>query len=254
MHMQNDSFNSLIRSEPCQRVGYEPVHPQEQFIVPLLRQHIENIINEYVNVAPPRGRALDIGCGRQPFRTQLEAGGLAYIGFDVQQNVTETVDFLCAIDTPLPLEAASLGTFDFILCTEVLEHVADWNTAFTNITSLLKTGGKILITCPHFYQLHEEPFDFWRATPYALRYHASRAGLEIVSQEEAGDAWDVLGTLLANCSFSPSSRGFVNRAINKLVCFSKRGLFYLLRTRRLQRRVDVHGPLYLANVIVLTKV
>ena len=52
------------------------------------------------------------------------------------------------------------------------------------------------MTCPMFYPLHEEPYDFWRPTLHALDYFARRAGLRVVERQGAGDAWDILGTLL----------------------------------------------------------
>ena len=103
---------------------------------------------------------LDVGCGHQPFRTHLESSGGRYTSLDAQQNPEKTVDFVGAIDDDLSAGLLEIGPFDFILCTEVLEHVADWQKAFTNMASLMARQGRLLITCPHFYQLHEEPYDF----------------------------------------------------------------------------------------------
>ena len=107
--------------------------------------------------------------------------GFDYTGADVQQNKAATVDFVAAIDQPLPPQLAGAGPFDFIVCTEVLEHVADWEMAFRNLRSLLAPGGRLLITCPHFYPLHETPHDYWRPTPLCaaiLRRSARPANLE----------------------------------------------------------------------------
>src|SRR5262249_50198528 len=149
---------------------YVPNSAQDEFIVPLLAERIRRAIAEYAAPAPAAGRALDIGCGGQPFRGDLEAIGYAHWGPHVPQNPEGTVDVICAIDDTLPPALLASGRFDFLICTEVLEHVADWESAFRNFSRLLAARGRLLVTCPHFYPLHAEPYDFWRPTPHALRH------------------------------------------------------------------------------------
>jgi SAM-dependent methyltransferase len=240
------------RDSHARRPSYEPGSAPETFIVPLLRERIEATLRAHTGRAAPC-RVLDVGCGRQPFRPLLESGGSTYVGLDVQQSPEGSVDVIAPIDGPLPDELLVRGPFDFILCTEVLEHVADWNAAFANLVRLLRPGGKVLITCPHFYHLHEEPYDFWRPTLHAIDHFARRERLRVVEQEAAGDAWDLLGTLLASCHAAPHSRGLFDRACARLVNLLKRFVFGLLRRRWLQRLARLQGPVYLSNVVVLEK-
>lgn len=244
-------MNDSVRPNHVERAVYEPYGPQEEFMVPLLREHIERLLAAYATPNSSDARALDVGCGRQPFRKKLEAAGYKYTGMDVQQNIDGAVDVVGAIDQPLPGELLALGPFRFLLCTEVLEHVADWGAAFKNLATLLAPGGRLLITCPQFYQLHEEPYDFWRPTLHALTYFSDRVGLRTLTREAAGDTWDVLGTLLANSAPSPASDRLLDRGAAKLAVWGHRLLFELLRTRRLQRTVQLRGPLYLSNIVVL---
>ncbi len=244
----------LLREPQLQRrPNYEPGAPQYQFIVPLLRQHIEQILLTYGKPTSLHPRALDVGCGRQPFRKDLETLGYTYMSIDAQENSEESVDVVCEIDKPLPPELIKKGTFDFILCTEVMEHVADWDVAFSNFAELLAPGGRLFITCPHFYQLHEEPYDFWRATPYALQYFGNKFGLKILHQVNAGDAWDVLGTLLASFYSLPASRSLRDRILNRVVSQCRRLLFQLVISRHIQTAVHLHSSLYLANIVVFEK-
>jgi len=243
----------LERANIIERASYEPGGPQEEFIVPLLRRHIEEVLSAYAKPTSLNPRALDVGCGRQPFRKDLEALGYTYIGIDVQQNLEKSVDVVCEIDKPLPPEITSYGEFNFIFCTEVMEHVADWNMAFSNFDKVLAPGGRLFITCPHFYQLHEEPYDFWRPTTHALHYFGNKFKLKILHQVNAGDAWDVLGTLLANCYSLPASRKLSDRILNRIVSQCRQFLFQLLVSRRIQTAVHLHGPLYLSNIIVFEK-
>src|SRR5882724_5177657 len=213
-----------------ERPDYEPSAPQEQFIVPLLRRFIEGGIETYAKPVPADACALDVGCGAQPFRSKLEGLGYKYTSMDVQQNDDKSVDVIAAIDAPLP-EILRAKSFHFVLCTEVLEHVVDWRQAFTNLTALTEPGGRLLITCPHFYQLHEEPYDFWRATPHALRYFAEAFGTKSLEQTAAGDSWDVLVTVLANCRAQPNSSHVLARGTAQLVEFDRRLAFSALSRR-----------------------
>lgn len=221
--------------------------------MPLLRREITSCIERYAS--PPRGaaRAIDLGCGGQPFRTLLQQVGYSYCGVDVNADGGAPVDVVCAVDEPLPEDLLRRGPFDFLLCTEVIEHLADWHTAFANFRELLAPGGRALITAPYFYQLHEEPYDFWRPTLHAIDYHSGRAGLQPLYRQAAGDAWDVLGTMLATCKFLPVSTRLRDRVVAKAIRVGSRLMFRAMLRGKLQSRVRAEAPLYLSNVVVLEK-
>jgi SAM-dependent methyltransferase len=246
-----DSFQS--RHVVPRRNSYVPASPQEEFIVPLLRAQIEHALQDCLPAQGGMRKVLDVGCGRQPFRPLVESLGGAYTSLDTEQNPEGTVEFLGAIDDTLPAALRPCGPFDLLLCTEVLEHVADWRMAFENIAALLARDGRAILTCPHFYPLHEEPFDFWRPTPHAIAWFADRVGLRVVRLDRAGDAWDVLGTLLATSQPFPRSRRLMSRVLNLGVRVGGRILFHLLRKRVLQASVGWYSPIYMANVAILAK-
>lgn len=227
--------------------------PREEFMVPLLRGKIEHALDTYASRFPAGAKALDVGCGGQPFRQAIESLGFSYTALDVQQNPAGTVHVLGAIDDAIPPAIVDRGPFQFIMCTEVLEHVADWDRAFANLSTLLASGGRLLITCPHFYPLHEEPYDFWRPTRYALAYFAARYGFTILEQHAAGDALAVIGTALQSCGLYARSNGIWDRLVRNLVAIGRRVLLTFLRNGRLSRWVRVDSGMYLANVIVLER-
>ncbi len=235
------------------RSSYEPDSAPETFVVPLLKRHIESIVAAHAPKLGPGSKALDVGCGQKPFEMLLSSFGLKYTSLDVQQSSDGGVDFIAAIDSQVPEGLLAAGPFQFILCTEVLEHVADWQKAFQNLSQLLAPGGVLLITCPFFYHLHEEPYDFWRPTLHALRDFARRYQLQVVSAEAAGDAWDVLGTLLASCMAVAHKRTLRYRIQARLFEIARRVAFAALRTRWPQRLAGLRGPVYTHNVVVLEK-
>ncbi len=234
---------------------------QEEFIVPLLRSAIETAIRDAAQTLRPAPgasslRVLDVGCGGQPFRRALEAGGFTYHSIDTQAQPSVTLDAACAIDEPLPQILLSLAGdgFDLVLCTEVLEHVLDWPPAWANLRRLLAPGGRLIITCPFIYPLHEEPYDFWRPTPHAMRRFAQRSGLHIIEQRTLGDGFDALGTVNAACTPDPSpAAGLPARLLAACARKGRKVLHRLLKSPRLRRVLAARGPLYIANFIVLAR-
>ena len=242
------------RSHIVERPGYKPTHPQEAFIVPLLHQYITEALNSYASNPKPEARVIDIGCGRQPFRKDLELLGYHYIGFDVKQNPEEKVDVIAEIDTNFLHKYPRLGEFEFIICTEVLEHVAQWHIAFENLFRMTAPAGKVLITCPQFYPLHEEPYDFWRPTNHALEYYATKVGFQILEQTNAGDIWDILGTTLGSYrELYLRSSSLKSKIIYRLIRYSYKWILKQLLKKNIQRHVGIRSLSYLSNVIVLQK-
>ena len=288
--MSETTENQALGERPHldERPTYEPRARQEWFIVTCLAEAIPKAISSYspsrregaggrvadarqspdtharaepkrpLPQPPPSGRglcALDVGCGRQPFRTLLESRGLRYVGLDTQQNVDSTVAHVCPIDGELPATLLAEGPFDFILCTEVMEHVADWQSAFANFHKLLAPGGRLLITCPHLYPLHEEPYDFWRPTPYALRYFAARFSLNVLDQQQIGDGLDVLGTTLAATKLRVPDGSW--NPLAYLVVFAlqvkKVAWVWFCKQRFARSLVRPQTKLYLSNLIILER-
>jgi SAM-dependent methyltransferase len=253
MRGPSSSADNPLRPYLHERTRYTANLPQEEFIVALLRGEIESCIQRYATPARGDAKAVDIGCGGQPFRRLLEQVGYSYCAVDVNPDGGRPVDVVCAVDAPLPVDLMRRGPFDFLLCTEVVEHMADWDAGFTNFGELLAPGGRALITAPFFYQLHEEPYDFWRPTLHAINYYARRAGLQPIYRQAAGDGWDILGTMLATCRFVACSTRFRDRVLAKAIRVASRLTFRAILRGKLQPRVRAEGPLYLSNVVVLEK-
>jgi len=233
-----------------ERRTYAPRSRQERFIVPLIAAAVERAIGDH---AVNGGRALDVGCGGQPFRALLEASGMAYAAMDTQAQPGRPVDALAAIDGRLPSDIGWERAFDLIICTEVLEHVADWPAAWANLACLLRPGGRLIVTCPFVYPLHEQPFDFFRPTSHALRAHAERAGLEVLALERLGSAGEAIATLLAASSPVPRRPGpTAALAAAALRPLCKLAFRIAQRVAR-SRLIELRGEVYLANFAVLGK-
>jgi len=60
-------------------------------------------------------------------------------------------------------------SFDIVLCMAVIEHLEDPKVAIAEIQRVLKPGGKILVSVPFLFPIHDSPNDFWRFTKYGLK-------------------------------------------------------------------------------------
>lgn len=162
----------------------------DYFAVVHLRPFLEARLNELVTM---NARVVDIGCGEQPLRPLIESRGGSYVGLDVVQNGSGSVDAL-SLATAVPLRDASA---DVVVITEVLEHVADTWRAFAELARIVRRGGHLVITIPFFYPLHEEPHDFVRLTPHAIRTLAAENGLQIVELATHGNELESIALIWA---------------------------------------------------------
>lgn len=102
-------------------------------------------------------RVLDIGCGTgSNLRLLRDRGFQNYIGLDSRENAL----MYCSkkgFGRVVKGDACALpfqdGTFDFILATDVIEHIDDDALTVREIARVLKSDGKVLITVPTFQSL-----------------------------------------------------------------------------------------------------
>ncbi len=60
------------------------------------------------------------------------------------------------------------GEVDFILSTDVFEHLKDPVKATSEMKRVLKKGGKVIFCTRFIFPIHDSPNDFWRFTKYGL--------------------------------------------------------------------------------------
>ena len=94
---------------------------------------------------------------------------------------------------------ADHGTFDVVLCEQVIEHVADPCAAARNLRGLCAPGGHVIVSTPFLIRIHELPaygmHDYWRFTPRGLRTLLEGAGLEVAEVGSWGNREVLLGNL-----------------------------------------------------------
>jgi SAM-dependent methyltransferase len=176
-------------------------------------------IQKYAN-----GILLDIGCGNKPYEIWLEGKVSEYVGCDIVQSSSNKVDVLCEANN-IPLESNS---FNSVLSTQVIEHVEDHQGLVNEAYRLLKPKGYFILSGPMYWNLHEEPYDFFRFTKHGFRYILEKAGFEVCEIASNGGAWATLGQVI-NHTFE-----FRNPKANKVA----KGLKYLFRKLKLHILVN----------------
>ncbi len=146
---------------------------------------------------PAGSRTLDVGAGDAPYRelfTHVE-----YVTADWEHSLHED---LPAMDIQAPADDLPLDdeSFHAVLLTQVLEHVPDPPRVLSELRRVLRPGGRLYLSAPLVWELHELPFDFYRYTSVGLEHLLHAAGFEEVSVEPRNDCFSTLAQLMRNMS------------------------------------------------------
>jgi len=154
-----------------------------------INRFVEGIAWEYDKVGK---KLLDIGAEGSPYRKLFVK--LKYVSHDIEQNEQESIDIVGDLNEGLPEIRNS--TFDYVLCTQVLEHVRRPHVAFEEFNRILKSGGRLFLTTHMVFDEHMVPNDFFRFTKYGLKSLGEDAGFKVVSIKPHGGVFLVVANIL----------------------------------------------------------
>jgi len=133
-----------------QQVGEK--YPEEEEVYRTLRGMLRR---EFIlsRLAGLKGTFLDVGCNRGSYLESWQ-GGLRF-GLDIslgalRQSPALLTGRLVQGDAER-LDCFRPGSFDHLLCSEVLEHCLHPGMIFTGIALVLKPGGQALLTTPNYH-------------------------------------------------------------------------------------------------------
>lgn len=145
---------------------------------------------------PAGSRVLDVGAGSCPYRAHFAHCGyqtqdLAALSDDqVRDGGYGQIDYVSEI-TAIPVEA---GSFDVVICTEVLEHVPDPIGAVREMGRVLKPGGTLLLTAPLGSGIHQAPYHFYGGyTPFWYQRFLTEAKFDTIVVEANGGFFKMFG-------------------------------------------------------------
>lgn len=166
------------------------------------------------------GHILDLGCGIKPYEPLLARPGDRWIGVDHPPTMAGSygtltlADFFADCHT-LPFAA---GSFDTVVCTQVLEHVRNPGRVLAEAARVLRPGGVLVLTAPMVWPLHEEPYDYFRYTRHGLRALIEAAGLVVEQEIQRGHGLAALAQSALDLHFAGKTFSRLGKVYLKLCC------------------------------------
>jgi SAM-dependent methyltransferase len=153
-----------------------------------------------------RGRLLDMGCGKAPLYGAYSphVSEVQCVDWSHSPHGLSYVDRECDLTQRLPYAD---GSFDTIILSDVLEHLAEPMNCWREMNRLLAPGGKVILNVPFYYPLHETPHDYYRYTEHALQRFAELSGFDVLELRPIGGPIEVIadvsGKVLARARMKP---------------------------------------------------
>lgn len=190
------------RVELLKLIRRTPLHPQWL----LGSRNVPNAL------ARATGMVLDIGSADRWLQKHLPCAEL-YIGLDYP----DTVNTMYGTRPDIFADAACLpianDSIDTVACLEVIEHVQHPASLVSEIARVLRPGGRVWISVPFLYPVHDAPHDFRRYTEYGLRQLFADSGLEIGRINACGHSIRNAGLLMSLALSGPLRDGGIRAAL-----------------------------------------
>ena len=140
------------------------------------KENLEFLLSRNIN---KDSLGLDIGAGDALFHPFLKLENLVSIDFTDYSGI----NVICDLNLNTPFVSKS---FDFILMTNLLEHLYD-DRVIAEAYRLLKKGSRLYVTVPFLIDVHQEPYDYHRYTYLYLEKKLIQEGFEIENFSPSGD-------------------------------------------------------------------
>lgn len=130
---------------------------------------------------------LDIGGSSLPVKDRVKSWSVRNYKIldnlqekDTEKEHWQEPDFTWDLNVPLS-EEMGFGKYDSIFCLEVFEYVYDPLIALKNIKKLLSKNGKLVVSLPFLYPLHNPMVhDCLRYTEFGIYKLMKEVGFEII--------------------------------------------------------------------------
>lgn len=128
-----------------------------------------------------KGHLVDLGCGEAPFKEYFLQFADKYTGVDWSNTFHNSgADVVSDLNVGINLNDE---VADSIISLSVMEHLCEPQVFLNESYRILKGGGEMILQVPWQWWIHEAPHDYFRYTPYGLKYMFEKAGFEDVQVE-----------------------------------------------------------------------
>ncbi len=203
---------------------------------------VTNLFKSYL-----KGHLVDLGCGNVPYyrwyKDQVEH--ITCVDWSQSRHNEKFIDVFANLSQSLPLESESV---DCVFSTSVLEHINEPLILLKEIKRVLRQDGYLILSVPFLYNLHEEPADYYRYTPYCLEHLANSVELELLSLQHYGSGFGVLIDVSSKivealieliCKFVPKYVSWVMRKIGYyLLRLYQQSFFWILKQEPILQLID----------------
>jgi SAM-dependent methyltransferase len=163
--------------------------------MPWERESILRFVAAAASATAEGERVLDVGAGDAPYRELFDHTD--YRTTDWEQSPHEGaqhVDYVGPAQE-LPIEDAA---FDVVLCTQVLEHVPEPARVLAELARVLRPGGRIYLSVPLVWELHELPHDYFRYTSRGVEHLLEATGFTADEVRPRNDCFTTIAQLMRN--------------------------------------------------------
>lgn len=138
-------------------------------------------IGEVARSIPAGSDVLDAGagpCGYKPLLAHCNYKSQDFARYKGKEHRYGELDYIGDI-TNIPVANES---FDWVICTEVFEHIPRPDLALKEFSRILRSGGSLVVTAPLGSGIHMAPYHFYGGfSPYWYQYFLAEAGFEVES-------------------------------------------------------------------------
>jgi len=193
------------------------------------------------------GRVLDVGCGDRPYESLIPAREYVGLELDTAESRARSRADAYYDGRRFPFED---GSFDAVLCNQVLEHVFEPDAFVQEIARVLKSGGRLLLTVPFVWDEHEQPRDYGRYSSFGLAALLDKHGFRILRHRKTAGGVKALFQMINGYLYKITVTG--SPYLNLFVTMSLMAPFNLIGTV-LAWIAPRNADLYLDNVVLAEK-
>ncbi|MDR2579676.1 MAG: class I SAM-dependent methyltransferase [Fibromonadaceae bacterium] len=187
----------------------------------------------FASSVPSGALVLDAGSGSAPYRELFAHAKYESADFCKVDKRYEPSTYICDLAN-IPAESER---YDFVILSQVMEHLSEPQKVLTELHRILKKGGIIFASAPLFWEEHEQPYDFFRYTQFAWKKLFAEAGFEIQKLDWLEGYYGTISHLFSLMNNLPKYKFLPIKIFNKFCSL----LFYYLETKH---KLKIGTPLH----------